>query len=555
MNVRAGRIAGSDARTATGDDLWALGVLPLLAAGSLAGFLGIYWDISWHIDKGRDTFFTPPHNFIYGNLAIVVAVTLFGLWRDRRQTPAHVPVGPRRLHAGLLIAAAGGVLVLAFAPLDDLWHRMFGVDVTLWGPMHLVGILGTILGCLGGLVCAWLEGATAADPGRRRLFEQVTLFFAALLVARMVLVLGEYEFMVPQYPMVLHPVLLASLPVFPLVLIARLVPIRWGATLAAVGFTALRLGLAGWLLAASHLDLAGAPRPAIPLLIPAGVAVDLLAARRLPGWLVGLLSGAVTLIVNLVLIDAWGPPGGGVALYWSRAMFLPAILPGLLLSALMGAAAVAVADSLHVPDDRPGGRWGHAAVLVAVAVLLAGAVTFAALASGPGVIATPQGPVRAGDVTAAMTIRHQGSGRPSLVLVRLDPAAAAGRGELLLSLFSRLGVTNRQVLEPAGMGVYQARYVFPVGGDWGYYMRFGPGQAGFASAGVVHITPEAEAIDSATGTFHSGLRGAPGYVQTLGYAAFGLMAALSLVGVSWILARLRSLARHTAVGAAPTFSR
>jgi len=544
MNVRAGRIAGSDARTATGDDLWALGVLPLLAAGSLAGFLGIYWDISWHIDKGRDTFFTPPHNFIYGNLAIVVAVTLFGLWRDRRPTPAHVPLGPCRLHAGLLIAAAGGLLVLAFAPLDDLWHRLFGVDVTLWGPMHLVGILGTILGCFGGLVCAWLEGENAADPGRRRLFERVTLFFAALLLARMVLVLGEYEFVVPQYPMVLHPVLLASLPVFPLVLIARLVPIRWGATLAAAGFTALRFGLAGWPLASSHLDLAGASRPAIPLLIPAGVAVDLLAARRLPGWLVGLLAGAVSLIVNLVLIDAWGQPAGGIALYWTRTTFLSAVLPGLLLSALMGAAGVAVAGSLHVPCNRPGGRWGHAAILVAVIALLAGAVIFAGVAFERGVIATRQGPVRAGDVTAAMTIRHEGPGRPSLVLVGLDPATAAGRGELLLSIFSRVGVTNRQVLEPSGMGVYQAHYLFPVGGAWGYYMRFGPGQAGFSSAGVVHITLEAGGIDSASGIFHSGLRGAPGYVQTLGYAAFGLMAALSLAGVSWTLEqRLRAAAR------------
>ncbi len=36
---------------------------------------------------------------------------------------------------------------------------------------------------------------------------------------------------------------------------------------------------------------------------------------------------------------------------------------------------------------------------------------------------------------------------------------------------------------------------------------------------------------------------APGYVQALGYAAFGLMATFSLAGVSWILGWPKSTAR------------
>jgi hypothetical protein len=39
---------------------------------------------------------------------------------------------------------------LDFAPLDDLWHRLFGVDVTLWGPIYFVGILGLVLARFGG---------------------------------------------------------------------------------------------------------------------------------------------------------------------------------------------------------------------------------------------------------------------------------------------------------------------------------------------------------------------------------------------------------------------
>jgi hypothetical protein len=39
----------------------------------------------------------------------------------------HAPVG------GILIAASGFYALLGF-PLDDVWHRLFGQDVTLWGP-------------------------------------------------------------------------------------------------------------------------------------------------------------------------------------------------------------------------------------------------------------------------------------------------------------------------------------------------------------------------------------------------------------------------------------
>lgn len=336
-------------------DLWALGILPTLAAGLLAGLLGLYWDISWHIDKGRDTFFTPPHDFIYTAMAVVLTVSLSGLWRDRRDTPYHLPAGAYRLHAGILIVAAGAALVLVFAPLDDLWHRLFGPDVTLWGPMHLVGILGMTLGCFGGVVCARLERALVREPRRRRLLGDLTLYFAVLLVGWTVVVVAEFEFMVPQYPTVWHPVLLAGLPVFGLVLASRLVPRRWAATLVALGFTGFRVAVAGWLIAASHADLAGASRPAIPLLIPAGLAVDLLAARQIKGWGAGLAAGGATLGSNLVLIDASAPAFGGIRLFWTAAAFLRALVPGLMLSALMGAAGAAVADSLGGGAPRKAG--------------------------------------------------------------------------------------------------------------------------------------------------------------------------------------------------------
>jgi len=45
------------------------------------------------------------------------------------------------------------VTVLA-APIDDLWHRLFGLDVTLWSPPHLLGILGVVINGWAGLIIA-----------------------------------------------------------------------------------------------------------------------------------------------------------------------------------------------------------------------------------------------------------------------------------------------------------------------------------------------------------------------------------------------------------------
>lgn len=533
------------------EDLWSIGVLPILAAGALAGFLGLYWDISWHIDKGRDTFFTPPHNFVYGALLTVLIAAAYGLWRDRRDTPYHLRAGRYRLHLGVLIVAAGAGLVLAFAPLDDLWHRMYGVDVTLWGPMHLVGLLGLAVGRFGGLVCAWIERRLTNDPRRRQLFGDLAVFFAATLLAGVVVVTGEYEFMVPQFPMVFHPVLLAGLPVFPLLLIALLAPRPYAATVSALVFTAMRVALAGLLMIASRLDWGGFSQPSIPMLIPAAIAVDLLAARRTPGWLTGVTAGAVTLAANLIMIDGIAPGAGGIRLFWTAGVFLRALAPALLLSAIMGAAASATAASLGTASGRadvhererdvPARARARLSldVVPIVAIALAGAVALAA-AGAARAAAKPAfpGPTRA---TGEIAIADGGTDRPSLVTIRVTPADAPRGGEMLLSMYRPGGIINRQVLEPVTPGVYRGAYLFPVSGTWWYYARFGPGQFGSVAGGFILVAGVPGTVDRAAVAFRGERRRTPEYVQPLGYAAFGLMGAIALAGVTAVLVRMRRL--------------
>ena len=50
-------------------------------------------------------------------------------------------------------------------PLDDIWHRIFGQDVTLWGPTHLMMIGGANFSLFAVLMLEY-EGATV-PAGKR----------------------------------------------------------------------------------------------------------------------------------------------------------------------------------------------------------------------------------------------------------------------------------------------------------------------------------------------------------------------------------------------------
>src|SRR5262249_33101439 len=66
---------------------------------------------------------------------------------------------------GFHLAAWGGALIVLAAPVDDLWHRLFGLDVTLWSPPHLLGIFG---GMVSSAACMVIAREVYADrPGPR----------------------------------------------------------------------------------------------------------------------------------------------------------------------------------------------------------------------------------------------------------------------------------------------------------------------------------------------------------------------------------------------------
>jgi hypothetical protein len=173
---RAGRIAiltrlATLAERAVPVPGWAaLPVLLTLGSLGVAAF-GFFWDVATHIDSGRDSgpFANVAHFPILAGLA---GITLGGfiaivLGVDRRVPTSlrlrdgwHAPLG------GALIFLCGAFALIGF-PLDDVWHALFGQDVTLWGPTHVLMVGGASLSTLGLWVLLVEARRTVGSPSRQ----------------------------------------------------------------------------------------------------------------------------------------------------------------------------------------------------------------------------------------------------------------------------------------------------------------------------------------------------------------------------------------------------
>src|SRR4051812_10181079 len=152
-----GRVADRAGREMGTTGWAALPTLLLVGMSLLIAVFGVYWDISIHLNKGRDPgpLANPAHYFILAGLFGVfasagAAVRPAG---GRRPSPGAIrlPGGWWAPLGAVVIFCCGAVSLLAF-PLDDVWHRIFGQDVTLWGPTHLLLIGGATFSIIG----AWI---------------------------------------------------------------------------------------------------------------------------------------------------------------------------------------------------------------------------------------------------------------------------------------------------------------------------------------------------------------------------------------------------------------
>lgn len=336
--------------------LWAL-----LASKIVTGW-GVQWDIQWHVLIGRDSFWIPPHIITYAGVSAAVFLS-FGIlfWETWRGTGDMRVLGLRGSR-GFQLAAWGMAVTIIAAPIDDLWHRLFGIDVTLWSPPHLMGILGAVINAW---ACLTITREVYPAGSRARLAAMVltgaTLYGSLHLVVdpsfRIAYLYGGVRF----YTFAILAAVLLPLALVPTV---RLSGNRWTPALvllvvALVGMAGLRVARAGFevMQPVSVIEEEIAKDPTSP------IAVANIMARKngvTPGRVGGLplLYMGLAAVIAMALVDARRRPVASTVAY-SLLLF---IVGGWLMSARPAFAPM-------VPGAGP---TAVAFVITALAALLGG---------------------------------------------------------------------------------------------------------------------------------------------------------------------------------------
>ena len=450
-----------------------------LALGSLLiALLGMYWDISLHIDVGRDPgpLANPAHYLILAGLFGIFSAGVFAVCLPKgRPGPAAVhivgewyaPVG------GVLIAACGAFALIGF-PLDDLWHRLFGQDVTLWGPTHLMLIGGAAMTLVGQAVLV-VEGMHARGPR-----DQATEPSWIVRMRRVGLMGGfliglstfqaEFDFGVPQFRFVLEPVLLGVAASVALVC-ARLWIGRGGALGATVFFIAIR----GAVALIVHQAF-GEALPHFPIYVAEAACVELaglLLARR--PLALGVASG---LLIGTVGFTAeWGWSKIAMPIPWTADLFPEAMILVLIAAVAGGLVGALVAMALNGRLPRP-----SVARTIPILALLAVMGIFV-----DGLWTTvPQ------DVRARVTLHEvrPAPHREVNATVRIDPPSAATDPSWLNATAWQGGGLVVDRLASEGNGVYRTTQPIPVYGDWKATVRL---QRGHEILGLpIHLPSDPE---------------------------------------------------------------
>jgi hypothetical protein len=240
----------------------------LAVAAGLTALGAVYWDDAWHTDRGRDDFFVAPHLLLYGAVLVLGMVMALWAWASRRSGESDGAPG---------LALLGVAAVIASAPVDDLWHRMFGRDAVIWSPPHLVGVAATFT-----IAVALARGVSVS----RRTF--LTAAANTLVLAAAMVLVMEFEADVPQFSAALYLPVVCATVVFVLPVMRSRDPRQFAFTYATLGYTAVRVAIV------AALAVAGFSTPIVPPLLLVAIVTDL--AERYGGWSIVALPIAVHVV-------------------------------------------------------------------------------------------------------------------------------------------------------------------------------------------------------------------------------------------------------------------
>ncbi|ORV82638.1 hypothetical protein AWC11_01805 [Mycobacterium interjectum] len=520
--------------------------LPVLVftTSIICALFGFIWDVSWHIGNGRDPgpLANPAHYFIIiglfgifvgGMLAVVLPFDKPGPAAVRITSNWYAPVG------GVLMAGCGLYAMIGF-PLDDIWHRIFGQDVTLWGPTHLMMIGGA---CFSLFAVLMLEREGEADAGEQLAHGVFITFLRYLSFGGLFIGLSvyqiEFDFGVPQFRLVFQPMLIAAAAALAGVA-ARYTMGRGAAIIAAVFAIALR-GLVALLVG----PILGAPINWFPLYLGPALVVELVALTPLLKRPIafGAVSGLAVATVGLWLESLWI---GAVYHYpWPTRMWGEALAMAVPVAMLTGVCG-ALFGLVLTGQRLPGRKIGIAAVALTVLVI-GGAV-----ANGLHILVPRQN-----TATVNLTDLPSPPGERMVSAdVQLTPPFVSDNPDWLTILSWQGRMQNNRGLmidrlAKVGPGHYRSTQPVPVWGEWKTLLRVQDGRTMTAvpiwePADDAIPAPEVPALASSTRPFVLEVtilqrerdQGAPTWLFTAGGIVVLILTLMVISGLTWGAGRL-----------------
>src|SRR3954452_9538377 len=524
---------------------WAALPGTFLALTLLIAVFGMYWDISLHIDQGRDPgpLANPAHYFILAGLFGVLLAGVLGLALPDKPTRTSYRLAPGwNAPIGALMIAICGASSLAAFPLDDIWHRIFGQDVTLWGPTHLMLIGGASLSVLG----AWAlhaEGDEERQAAGRPLLRW-TRFREVILAGAFLVGLStfqaDFDFGVPQFALALQPTLIMLAAGIGLVT-ARIRFGPGGAVAALLVYIAIR-GTLTVLIG----PLFGEITPHFPPYVVEALVVEAVALLYLRGEpaaerpitfgaLAGVGIGTLGLAAEWLWSHVW------VVNPWPAALFPEAAITRLIAGIAGGVIGGFVGRALTPAVPRRERIPRFALPVAAVAVV--GVVAFLIpVNAGPGVKASFD-----------LNVQQTPDGRVATGTVQLDPADAA-KDDYWFNVTSwqgKDGPAHIDTLDQIGPGRYRITQPIHVDGTWKTTLRLHKGRE---LSGLPVFLPgdpaipvsEVPIISHGTRPFvldHKNLQreqkpDVPGWLTLAAYLGVGAISFALIFVVGWGLGRL-----------------
>lgn len=435
------------------------------------------WDIGLHIDVGRDSGplgTTAHYPLLFGLLGVfLMGILAIGLApRDRKSSSPvafNVP-GLGLIPAASMLLLAGSSFGMAAFPLDDLWHRIFGVDVTLWGPTHVMIIGGTIASGVGGALLL-IEGALASGVNpfaggvgaKSKAARLLPALLASIFLYFWTATMAEFNWGVPQYRQVWQPFLLAFGGAQALVL-ARVMLGRGGTFAAILIWLPLQAGMS--LVIGGPLQVT---MPSTPLFLAEAVIVEFVALTALGrrpvalGAAAGLGIGTVGFAAEYLWADVAMP------LPWNSAILGEGIPVAIIAGIAGGLLGATMAQALR-GELLPGRR----SLLIAVGSVAAfiGLGLNASITGRPDLTANMQiSNVRMGEVP-----NHSEPQRVGDLTIRLSDPSVAQNANWFYALGWQGGgrYLNHLVQQPDGS--WKTTKPVPLQGSWKTMVRVHKGR-------------------------------------------------------------------------------